>query len=85
MPFAGEFYRRFGPPPRLGDVHRGTVTTLTPAGFILEEIDGVTSTVVVGRRGRMQFRAFAPGDIVAVFGDARGTEIRAFGIQKIEE
>lgn len=86
MPFMGEFYRRFGPPLRFADMHRGTVITLTPAGFILEETDGVTSTVLLSRHTRIHSRIpFESGDMVAVFGDEQGTEIRAFGIQKIEE
>lgn len=83
-PPMGHFYRGFGMQ-RFNDVHRGTVVSSTDRGFIMEDVRGETSTVVISPRTRLPLGAdFAVGDTVVVFGEQDGTAIRAFGIREVD-
>jgi hypothetical protein len=85
LPFAGPLYRGFGLQ-RFNDVHRGTVTAISTDGFILEDVGGETSSVMITPRTHLPLGSdFETGDLVIVFGNQSGTVVDAFGAQKITE
>ena len=78
IPLVNNFYALEEETP--SGVHRGTVVELTSDGFILEDLDGETSTVVLFTTTT----PFGVSDTVVVFGDenASGT-IHPFGVEEI--
>jgi hypothetical protein len=89
LPLAGPFYRQFGMP-RLENVHRGTIVEIVPDGFILREMEGETSTVMIVPQTHLPFGdGFVIGDGIVVFGPesagpGTSTLIQALGVQKID-
>jgi hypothetical protein len=83
--FAERFYRGFGPLPFPSrELYRGTVAELTSGGLILEDFQGVTTSVRFTPRTRMiRGGTFAVGDEVAVFGMTSGTDVFAHGIRAL--
>ncbi|MEK7187905.1 MAG: hypothetical protein AAB691_03630 [Patescibacteria group bacterium] len=85
LPLVHGFYRQFGAP-RFRDVHRGIVRMGEPSGFILENDEGETSTVMITPQTRFfRFRDydFVASDTVIIYGDRDGRIIRAYGIKNI--
>jgi hypothetical protein len=85
LPFAGPFYRDFGLR-RFGDVHRGTIVSVTLEGFVMmKDAERGTSTVVIAPGARIpSVPGFAAGDPVVVFGDERGDgRIEAYGVRRL--
>jgi len=84
LPLAEPFYRHFGMPNQVDDIHRGTVIEDIQGGFILQNPIGSTSTVLISSSTGLPFETeFSPGDRVIVFGEETTSGIRAFGIRKI--
>lgn len=83
LPVLGGFYHSFGPQ-RFGDIHRGTVIATTTDGFVIQDVNGETSTAVLGSRSRTPFRIPSIGSNVVVFGpeNPSGT-IAVQGIQPV--
>ncbi len=83
--FAGHFYRSFGMP-RFGDIHRGIIVAVTSNGFVMERMEGSTSTVIIGPYTRLSFEEhLQKGDMVVVFGEEMGNAIEAYGIKRLNE
>lgn len=85
VPFARDFYHRFGPP-RFGNIHKGDITEITPVGFLMSESEegGESFSVIITPQTRLPFGAgFSIGDAVVVFGDRESSTIQAFGVRKV--
>lgn len=68
----------------LGSVHRGEVTLIANNGFLLQNSEGETSTVIFAPGTALKPGDFRAGEQVVVFG-GRGQDglIEAFGVQKL--
>ncbi|MBU6500605.1 MAG: hypothetical protein KGJ89_04080 [Patescibacteria group bacterium] len=85
IPFLDNFYRSFGFQ-RLDDVHRGTITEMIPAGFVMENFGGETSTIIISSGTRLlPINDFEVGDTVTVFGEENGNSVQAVGIREISD
>ncbi len=86
MPFAGRMYRAFGEQ-RFRNIHRGTVSTLIPQGFTLQNRREELLTILVNQATRMSPQIIlAPQDMVVVFGERdNNNTVQAIGIRKIKE
>ena len=83
LPVAGPFYRQFGMP-HVDNVHRGTVLQIMPHGFVLQEMGGETSTVVIAPQTHLPLGdGFVLGNEVVVFGPENGEVIQALGVEEI--
>lgn len=77
LPFLGTFYEFEEIAPSA--VHRGQVAAFAGRGFILMDLDGETTTVVI-----TPTTSFMIGDTVVVFGDINTSNtIQPFGVEKI--
>lgn len=85
FPFAGGFYRNFEFA-RFDDIHRGRIMTITPEGFVLQDLNGETSTVFITSGTRMfPDPDVESGNAVVVFGDQTDHAIQAYGIREIND
>lgn len=84
LPIVGEYYEGFAVP-SVNDIHRGQVLTPFPGGFILSDLRGATSAVLVASATRiLPGASLEPGSVVVVFGDRDGSgTIQAVGISEI--
>jgi hypothetical protein len=84
LPVFGAMYRGFGMP-RFDDIHRGEINEIMANGFVFQDDDGDTSTVVITPTTRLPLGdGFMASDTVIVFGrEDLGGMIRAVGIEKI--
>ncbi|MBI2888653.1 MAG: hypothetical protein HYY10_01890 [Candidatus Liptonbacteria bacterium] len=82
--FADRFYRHFGTP-HFRDIHRGRMRQMMPNGFMFENADGTTSSVMFPPRKRPPMGRFREGDSVFIFGEGTRNSIDAYGIERIEE
>jgi hypothetical protein len=82
----GSMYRGFGMPD-FDDIHRGNIVQAVIGGFVIQDDDGNTSTVLITPQTRLPLGDdFEVGDTVIVFGtEAQPGLVTAFGIQKISE
>jgi len=84
IPLVGGFYGGFGVTD-LYNVHRGTIVASTTNGFIMHELHGEISAVVVDASTSLPYGdSFRIGDAVVVFGVHIGDSvIRAAGIERL--
>jgi hypothetical protein len=83
LPIVGGFYRNFGMPHSGDDVHHGTVLTVIPGGFVIQDLPfDETDTILISPATQLP-SDFTPtvGERVVIFGDESGTIIQAFGIR----
>ncbi len=84
LPFVQGVYQfEMAPPP--GGIYRGEIAELIPGGFIIQEADGETSTVIIASDTGTGENAFNVGDYVIIFGHPYATAtIEVFGIQRMD-
>lgn len=84
LPIIGQFYRNFEIQEFSG-IHRGDVIQLIPVGFVLEDPQGATSTVIITPETRVSPGPnVRRGDMVIVFGDIDMNLIQAYGIKVVK-
>ena len=86
MPLAGPMYRAFGEQ-RFRNIHRGTITTLIPQGFTMQNRREELLTIRINQTTRIRpHTMFAPQDIVVVFGERdKNDTVQAVGIRQLDE
>lgn len=84
VPLIGDYYGGFAVPAD-NDIHRGYVLTTASSGFIMADLYGATSAVVLASETYLPpSPSFAPGAEVVVFGDRNGSgTINALGVREI--
>jgi hypothetical protein len=78
----GVYQFEMAPP---GNIYRGEVIQMIPSGFILEEADGETSTIIIASNTPFAAADFPVGDYVVIFGHPASTAtIEVFGMQRAD-
>lgn len=72
---------------RVPDIYRGTIVSVTPAGFVIVDENGAgTTTILVDASTRLPLGGgFNVGDEVVVFGDEASDSVHAIGIREVSE
>lgn len=79
----GRFYKEFGP--RDSDnLRRGMIIETMPGGFVVQTMNGETSSVWISSSTRLPFgNGFVASDSVIIFGTKEGQVIQARGARKV--